>query len=915
MAVDAASKALAGTRATREAFKSATQKDPSGRRRRRRRDRNGDRDEDRAVELGVGDIGYSPDEPVTVSEPSAPSAPRRRPGDIGYSPDEPPLTVVAPTMLKPGDVGYSPDEPALLEPDKEFVPQEWMPPLREHGRYKVKLPTGETGYLSSSQVKALGAIEDPYQKYLQMSNMGLIPPGSEYVPTEEGWSYIPPSVWGGAVRKSWEEGKIRESWEAERLEERYGSEKLDYESELAAYEEAKASLEPFFVPRRVRDGMISHVPPGYGLVAYLRAHPGDAATLYAAGFTGPQVEAALEEAKVKYKGPPREYTVDVPREAPVLGFWKRMERTLTGRGPGERAPDSRLYKYSIPGFFWGSTPRQSMGEAYQQWMQHGSIQETMRAPESRYGLPRVLTGLGPVPVVGSGSALWYRYPTLTEEQRQSAWVSLGTEAVVTAMALGGAFYRPKGMAGQPVPIRTTAQAEIYAKSTGGAFGRAGATTLEDFWGRVTKPTHLWGRLASGEWGFFKLASKPHLLEWFPVRLGKVTPVPTIPGGKPTVKAPGEVVKATEATIKVIKKHPTWSSVYKGELVSQLRLNLYSTKVTPGYIEFLNRLKARAGAPVEVTSIPRGVLGEGKGASIPSWTPRPISAMVQTFRQAPSPIPGVSRVGIPAPIPGLTAPMAGLALVGAFLPILAVLPAASMSMQVTPQMIQQDITAAEELLERGQITQSQYNEIASVAWVAQEQGITQSQYQQKMRTVVASVIPEAQQVTMVPSLVAPAIQQVAVTQQQQQLAPFQQMEQIFPAITAPTAVIPGLTVPWAVSVIPTIPGIPGIPTVPTPPPTTPIPPIIPIIPFLGGFGGVGEGGGGRGMRGGGLLRGPIGGWIAPGMRITAPHPLYRRIVGGTFGAFQRRYGAIKPRSKVTGSLVGSTGRIYKPTYAV
>lgn len=154
------------------------------------------------------------------------------------------------------------------------------------------------------------------------------------------------------------------------------------------------------------------------------------------------------------------------------------------------------------------------------------------------------------------------------------------------------------------------------------------------------------------------------------------------------------------------------------------------------------------------------------------------------------------------------------------------------------------------------------------------------------------------------------------------------------ITAPTPI----SAPYPISIfapapIPALTPVPVPTPVPTPAPIpvptpTPIPaPIItpaiitppilkpppPIFPPMFGWPGLR-----RGVRIGRptLLRAPVGGWIGPGMRITAPHPLYRRVAGGVFGAFQRRYGAVRPRSKVTGSLIGGTaGRVYKPTYAV
>jgi len=68
-------------------------------------------------------------------------------------------------------------------------------------------------------------------------------------------------------------------------------------------------------------------------------------------------------------------------------------------------------------------------------------------------------------------------------------------------------------------------------------------------------------------------------------------------------------------------------------------------------------------------------------------------------------------------------------------------------------------------------------------------------------------------------------------------------------------------------------------------------------------------------------GPVGKWVAPGMMVIGPHPLYGEVAGGKVGAFERKYGAVTPRKKKVGTLgegridggtFGSAGRAYVPS---
>ncbi len=112
----------------------------------------------------------------------------------------------------------------------------------------------------------------------------------------------------------------------------------------------------------------------------------------------------------------------------------------------------------------GLSKKEAEKQAAAEWMAAGSFQEALRQPEIRYGLPRGISAIGFVPVVGSSAALAYRYPTLSPEARRSAWTSLGAEAALTGMIFGPMLWRPK-------PALTTSWSlgtSIEQIATGGA---------------------------------------------------------------------------------------------------------------------------------------------------------------------------------------------------------------------------------------------------------------------------------------------------------------------------------------------------------------------------------------------------------------------------------------------------------------
>lgn len=172
------------------------------------------------------------------------------------------------------------------------------------------------------------------------------------------------------------------------------------------------------------------------------------------------IKAAKATEKPVVTGEPRELFIGPARPIRPTTVWEKTTPWKEEKGE------------TFGRWLSGLSEKEAEKQAAAAWMARGSFQEILRQPEIRYGLPRGVSAVGFVPVVGSGAALAYRYPTLSPEAKKEAWLGLGIEAGLTAMILKPALYRP------PVGITTawapgTAMEQIAA---GGAKRATGIPT-------------------------------------------------------------------------------------------------------------------------------------------------------------------------------------------------------------------------------------------------------------------------------------------------------------------------------------------------------------------------------------------------------------------------------------------------------
>lgn len=163
-------------------------------------------------------------------------------------------------------------------------------------------------------------------------------------------------------------------------------------------------------------------------------------------FLGHYSPGATPEAENKYTIGPAEPRQDYPWYSDFATFFTGKAR------PGDVLGGAGFAATSIPGFFTGTSRAQAELEANTRLLLFGQpYQSILTGPELKVALPRGLAILSPIPIVGSGSALAYRWDTLTSTQRQQAIGSLVGETILTA-ALIAPHIMMRG--GSPVTVES-----------------------------------------------------------------------------------------------------------------------------------------------------------------------------------------------------------------------------------------------------------------------------------------------------------------------------------------------------------------------------------------------------------------------------------------------------------------------------
>lgn len=204
----------------------------------------------------------------------------------------------------------------------------------------------------------------------------------------------------------------------------------EYEQRSIDRAEAIATLAPYTTPDGIYVGEAAKAGMLYELLA--------------AGYTLQQIKD--EYAKITnaplfppYQPIPQRWTIGTVNKENLIPVHATNEKGIMGN-------IKNLGAFLLDAFYRLTPAQQTIQNeavATQTYLSTGKSFGGFNLPEVRAGTPVGLQAIGVIPIVGSSSALVYRWSTLTPEQKQSAIASLAGETALTGMMITVTALAPK----------------------------------------------------------------------------------------------------------------------------------------------------------------------------------------------------------------------------------------------------------------------------------------------------------------------------------------------------------------------------------------------------------------------------------------------------------------------------------------